>query len=86
MIDTPSVDRLGRKLSVGDTVTFAWSDELHGGMVVYISDPDSAQIAIEASKPIGVIARDGEPVVLPDQGDVIMYSSVLRRGTDKTEG
>lgn len=67
-------DRHGNELKVGDIVTFAYNDELHGGSLVYIAEAKTAELVVEPEK-YGLPVREG---TAGSDGDV-HYDDVLAR-------
>lgn len=67
-----NLDRHGVELAVGDVVTYADRDELHGGTIVYIAPAKIAEIVIENKQ--GLVIRYGEV-----RGPHVDYDHVVAR-------
>ncbi|MFE2017580.1 hypothetical protein ACFW9O_05920 [Streptomyces sp. NPDC059499] len=72
MSQLQSHDRQGAEIKVGDIVTYADRDEMHGGTVAYIAGSGLRELAIEDPKR-GLVIRYGEET----PGAFIVYDCLI---------
>lgn len=58
MSELPNVDRQGTEIRVNAIVFYADGDRLLEGKVVYVAEPDTAELVIE-SPGVGLFIKDG---------------------------